>query len=381
MSLAEIAKVGPSTLEVLKFAEASGPRKSVSLGQPQGDDVEAALEKELQQCSAPGPQEKHMSEAQQLLVSNVRTEVLMFKPNKVLLVNQLHDLVESLILDVRARESTIDIANAKIRDTEERAAAEKQHAEQEILKKEALIAAKDKELMQGQLKRSELEETIKGLEERLTTAAGIGMTAEDAARTMMQLTKAKASIEAMKKQIAELEDKVVTMERQKRQEEMALKEKKAAIERQLKETLQEYGPEKFRELTERLQEATHELDVTSQNLSKSKVAQKQQHKLVVSWRISVDDMTAKMEQQSKEMEDLRLDIEKKGITISDLEAQLWQSEQDLKKQSLQLTQLNEKMNEYIEKYTRQAAYISEMEAKWKAAEAERLLAEGGDDSD
>ena len=103
MSLAEIAKVGPSTLEVLKFAEASGPRKGVSLGQPQGDDAEAALEKELQQCSAPGPQEKHMSEAQQQLVSNVRTEVLMFKPNKVLLINQLHDFVESLILDVRAR--------------------------------------------------------------------------------------------------------------------------------------------------------------------------------------------------------------------------------------------------------------------------------------
>ena len=45
--------------------------------------------------------------------------------------------------------------------------------------------------------------------------------------------------------------------------------------------------------------------MTSDNLSKSKVAQKQQHKLVVSWRISVDDMTDKMEQQSKAMEDLQ----------------------------------------------------------------------------
>jgi len=34
---------------------------------------------------------------------------------------------------------------------------------------------------------------------------------------------------------------------------MALKEKKAAIERQLKDTLEQYGPEKCRELTEQLQ--------------------------------------------------------------------------------------------------------------------------------
>jgi hypothetical protein len=37
-----------------------------------------------------------------------------------------------------------------------------------------------------------------------------------------------------------------------------------------------------------------------------------------------------------------------------------QAEQDLKKQTLQLTELNEKLNEYIEKYTRQAAYISQV---------------------
>lgn len=51
--------------------------------------------------------------------------------------------------------------------------------------------------------------------------------------------------------------------------------------------------------------SSRQLRVTSDNLSKSKVAQKQQHKLVVSWRISVDDMTDKMEQQSKAMQDLR----------------------------------------------------------------------------
>ena len=46
------------------------------------------------------------------------------------------------------------------------------------------------------------------------------MTPDEAARTMMQLTKAKASIETMKKQIAALEDKVVGMEKIKCQEEM-----------------------------------------------------------------------------------------------------------------------------------------------------------------
>lgn len=382
MSLAEIAKVGPSTLEELKFSDFSAPSRSASLAQPLGGDSEAALEKELQQASAPGPQETHMTQDEQQLAADVRAEVLMFKPDKVLLLNRLHDLVEMLAVDVHTRDSTIETLGVRIRDIEERAEAARQHAAEEIHKKEEIIAAKDKELMQGALKRSELEETIKALEERLNTAAGMGMTPDEAARTMIQLTKAKASIEAMKKQISGLEDKVVAMEKQKRQEEIALKEKKAAIERQLKETLEQYGPEKCRELSEQLHEATQELKITSDNLSKSKVAQKQQHKLVVNWRITVDDMTSKMEVQSNEMRDLQQDIDRKAVQITDLEAQLWQSEQDLKKQNLQLTQLNEKMNEYIEKYTRQAAYINQMESQWKAAEAQRLLAEGGgEDSD
>ena len=279
MSLAEIAKVGPSTLEELKFSDFSAPSRSASLAQPLGGDSEAALEKELQQASAPGPQETHMTQDEQQLAADVRAEVLMFKPDKVLLLNRLHDLVEMLAVDVHTRDSTIETLGVRIRDIEERAEAARQHAAEEIHKKEEIIAAKDKELMQGALKRSELEETIKALEERLNTAAGMGMTPDEAARTMIQLTKAKASIEAMKKQISGLEDKVVAMEKQKRQEEIALKEKKAAIERQLKETLEQYGPEKCRELSEQLHEATQELKITSDNLSKSKVAQKQQHKL------------------------------------------------------------------------------------------------------
>ena len=283
MSLAEIANVGPSTLDALKFSEVSAPRKAISIGQPQGGDSEALLQKELTIAAAPGPQEQHMSEEQQNFVADVRTEVLMFKPNKLLLLNRLHDIFELLVLDVRKRDSTIDVIRSKVKENEESAAAAKQHANEEIHMKEEIIAAKNKELMQGELQRSELQEIVKGLEERLNTAAGMGITADEAARTMLQLTKAKASIEAMKKQISGLEDKVschvfrlsfplsfslalshthsythtrtqvVEMEKQKRQEEMALKEKKAAIERQLKDTLEQYGPEKCRELTEQLQ--------------------------------------------------------------------------------------------------------------------------------
>jgi len=208
MSLAEIANVGPSTLDALKFSEVSAPRKAISIGQPQGSDSEALLQKELTIAAAPGPQEQHMSEKQQNFVADVRTEVLMFKPNKLLLLNRLHDLVELLVLDVRKRDSTIDGIRAKVKENEESAAAAKQHANEEIHMKEEIIAAKNKELMQGELQRSELQEIVKGLEERLNTAAGMGITADEAARTMLQLTKAKASIEAMKKQISGLEDKV-----------------------------------------------------------------------------------------------------------------------------------------------------------------------------
>jgi hypothetical protein len=220
MSLAEIAKVGPSTLDELKFTVVSAPSKSVSVGRPLGGDSEEAKERELIKLSAAGPQEQYMSVEQKELVADVRTEVLMFKPEKSVLLNKLHDLVELLVVDVRDRESTIDRLKGQLKQQQESAATAKQIAEDEIQKKEQTISARDKDLMQADLKRLELEETIKGLEERLNTAAGMGMTPDEAARTMMQLTKAKASIEAMKKQIAALEDKVVGMEKIKRQEEM-----------------------------------------------------------------------------------------------------------------------------------------------------------------
>ena len=184
------------------------------------EDSEEAKERELIKLSAAGPQEQYMSVEQKELVADVRTEVLMFKPEKAVLLNKLHDLLESLVVDVRDRESTIDRLKGQLKQHQESAATAKQIAEDEIQKKEQIIAARDKDLMQADLKRLELEETIKGLEERLNTAAGMGMTPDEAARTMMQLTKAKASIEAMKKQIAALEDKVVGMEKIKRQEEM-----------------------------------------------------------------------------------------------------------------------------------------------------------------
>ena len=50
---------------------------------------------------------------------------------------------------------------------------------------------------------------------------------------------------------------------------------------------------------------------------------------MVNWRITVDDMTSKMEVQSNEMRDLQQDIDRKAVQITDLEAQLWQSEQGL----------------------------------------------------
>ena len=40
-------------------------------------------------------------------------------------------------------------------------------------------------------------------------------------------------------------------------------------------------------------------------------------------------MTSKMEVQSNEMRDLQQDIDRKAVQITDLEAQLWQSEQGL----------------------------------------------------
>jgi len=158
-----------------------------------------------------------------------------------------------------------------------------------------------------------------------------------------------------------------------------LREKKAQIESELNEALANFGPEKFKEITRELQETLHELKITKENLRVSKMAQKQQHKLLLEWKIKVDDIQQRLEEQNENMQQQDETIQRKDREIDDLKGQVSQTEIDLKKQSQHVAHLNDKVNEFMDKYARQAAYIQEQEAKWKVAEARQIVEDSDDE--
>lgn len=78
------------------------------------------------------------------------------------------------------------------------------------------------------------------------------MSAEELSRLKVQLSKAKASSEASRKQVEQMQEKMLDAERAKRAEEVAFREKKGQIERELKDFKKNYGPEKVNELTKQV---------------------------------------------------------------------------------------------------------------------------------
>ncbi len=65
------------------------------------------------------------------------------------------------------------------------------------------------------------------------------------------------------------------------------------MQNELKETLRTYSPERFKDLAAQLENMQTELNLTKSQLKTSQLAQKQQHKLVVSWRIKVPNPLAR----------------------------------------------------------------------------------------
>ncbi|EKX44514.1 hypothetical protein GUITHDRAFT_139747 [Guillardia theta CCMP2712] len=226
-------------LESLRYSIFSEPSKSATEMVPDCIQIFEDEEKKLYAAAAPGSLEKDLDEDKKTLMKKIREELLLFNPEKTVVLEGLRELAENFRTELIMKEREI-----------------------QTMVEEAQRLESERKVEVN----AEQQEQIKGLEVTVKTASSIGKTPEEAAATVIQLTKSRASLEAAKKHITELEEKVVELQNQKKQEEQMLREKKAQIESELNEALAHFGPEKFKEITRELQETIHELKITKENL-------------------------------------------------------------------------------------------------------------------
>lgn len=102
-----------------------------------------------------------------------------------------------------------------------------------------------------------------------------------------------------------------------------------------------------------MEEGMAELDQVKDQLRKSKMANRQQHHLVVEWKIKVFDIENLQKEQNATLTEQAEELEKRSKHISDLKTTAAQLTQDVKKTQSMLNQSNQQLTEYVEKYTRQ----------------------------
>mmetsp|Transcript_66970 Transcript_66970/g.159781 ORF Transcript_66970/g.159781 Transcript_66970/m.159781 type:complete len:466 (+) Transcript_66970:125-1522(+) len=371
---------GPDVLDELHFCCVSGPSKATVVGEPLNQGAEAAALAELARAAKPGPLEDELHESQRELIKNMRGNIMLYKPDKKAVLLQLRELIETLQMEANEKDDVFEELRARTEKAGEEAAVAMRHlvADREAVEK--TVENQKRELLEAESDAGELRHQVEALEEQLKKSSSIGMTAQEAAITVIQLEKARASIESLKGQMNAMHDKVLQAEQEQRQQEAALRERRAQLEKSLKENMEHFGPERFARLQEELSRTSEELIVAKEQVRTSRIAQKQQHTLVVEWRIKVQESADVLAVRDTEMLAQDKVVVEQAFRVDQLEAVVHKAETDAVKAANQLNQVNVKVGEYVEKCARQAAYINEKEAEWRAAEAQRLLQEA-DDSD
>lgn len=367
-------QIDPAFLDAF-YNEQEEPAKEEEEEKPEENQVDEEMERAVASACVPFASEQSLAEDKKALIAGMREEMKLQAPHRAQVLTVLRTLVDAFVKDIRAREAEVGEARKAVHVIQAEHTAETKHLHKELTSRSAAASELERKLLGATSQIEELKQHVAQLEETLSSASAVGMTAADAARTVAQLAKARASVEGQKKQIAALEGKVQALEHNRRQEESDMREREKKSQKELKETLRQYGPERVKELASKLDDATTELNLVRGHLRTAQVAQKQQHKLVVSWRIKVEDITKLLSEQDERMADQVKELQARAESINDLKTQLSQAESDVKKTMNQLTQMNRKVNEYLDKYTRQAAYIKQQEAHWKALEAQRMLDE------
>jgi len=224
---------GPGVLEELNFCHVSGPSKASSVGEPLTLGAEAAEAAELSRAARPGRLEDELSDEPRELTTKLRRTLLLYKPDKKLCLTLVRDLIEVLQEDLNHKSDLHEELRAKTQKEAEEAAEAMAHVAAQRDTLEAKADSQQRELLQAAMDKSELEHQVKALEEELTTANSIGMTAAEAAQTVTQLKKARATVESLKQQMQAMSDKVLKAEQEQRAQEAALHERRLQLEKTL----------------------------------------------------------------------------------------------------------------------------------------------------
>eukprot|EP00282_Hemiselmis_andersenii_P008011 CAMPEP_0114130986 /NCGR_PEP_ID=MMETSP0043_2-20121206/12309_1 /TAXON_ID=464988 /ORGANISM="Hemiselmis andersenii, Strain CCMP644" /LENGTH=429 /DNA_ID=CAMNT_0001224381 /DNA_START=227 /DNA_END=1513 /DNA_ORIENTATION=+ len=365
-------------LDSIRYCGLVRAEHASSLGDPESTGLLEERKQRVQQAAKPAQSEDAMGEAEREIATLMRSQLTAVRVDPTEVLRTLSRLIDYFLVEIQTKDDAHAGASAEYEQRLEDAASEIARLKGELADLEAARQEVERRVLEEQGEKQTLKETIKEMEgvmkdqaEAMANAEGIS--AEDLARLKVQLSKARASAEASRKQAEEMQEKMLAAERAKRQEEATFREKRGQIERELKEFKDNFGPEKVNELRSQLEEAMTELDQVKDQLRKNKMAGRQQHKLVVEWKIKVHDIELKLTEQNTTIHDQEEELEKRGTHIADLKATVAQLQQDIKKTQSLLNQTNSQLTDYVEKYTRQTAYVKQQEGMWKAMQAKQRL--------
>ncbi|KAJ1488735.1 hypothetical protein T484DRAFT_1782260 [Baffinella frigidus] len=248
---------GPDVLDELHFCCVSGPSKATVVGEPLNQGAEAAALAELARAAKPGPLEDELHESQRELIKNMRGNIMLYKPDKKAVLLQLRELIETLQMEANEKDDVFEELRARTEKAGEEAAVAMRHlvADREAVEKalsrakvdgfvpytqhvnlrivlvfeelragaekaeeaavamhhlvddrETTVENQKRELLEAESDAGELRHQVEALEEQLKKSSSIGMTAQEpavteAALTVIQLEKARASIESLKGQM------------------------------------------------------------------------------------------------------------------------------------------------------------------------------------
>jgi len=178
-------------LESLRYSIFSEPSKSATEMVPDCIQIFEDEEKKLYAAAAPGSLEKDLDEDKKTLMKKIREELLLFNPEKTVVLEGLRELAENFRTELIMKEREIQTMVEEAQRLESERKVEVSFFRSELDARGQEIKALEAEKMNLIAVNAEQQEQIKGLEVTVKTASSIGKTPEEAAATVIQLTKSR----------------------------------------------------------------------------------------------------------------------------------------------------------------------------------------------
>lgn len=120
----------PSSMELIRYCTRAGSQKSARYGSLPPDDAEEERQREIDEAAEPGPHETRLNAEERALLSDLRAELLLFAPDRAVVLDGVRKLVELQRIALTAQENAT--SELQVHPTETYRALEIGRSAQEI---------------------------------------------------------------------------------------------------------------------------------------------------------------------------------------------------------------------------------------------------------